>query len=74
MSVYDVMPYQLLVRLYMIDIKSNESLNAGTDWLVESGRFNLGQSELIYPLTGGINSMLSVGNIKSFFSVSRKEF
>ena len=42
-SVYDVMPYQLLVRLYMIDIKSNESLNAGTDWLVESGRFNLGQ-------------------------------
>ena len=73
-SVYDVMPYQLLVRLYMIDIKSNESLNAGTDWLVESGRFSLGQSELIYPLTGGINSMLSVGNIKSFFSFLEKNF
>ncbi len=73
-SVYDVMPYQLLVRLYMIDIKSNASLNAGTDWLVESGRFSLGQSELIYPLTGGINSMLSVGNIKSFFSFLEKNF
>lgn len=73
-SVYDVMPYQLFVRLYMIDIKSSESLNAGTDWLVESGRFSLGQSELIYPLTGGVNSMLSVGNIKSFFSFLEKNF
>jgi type II secretory pathway component GspD/PulD (secretin) len=73
-SQYDVMPYQLLVRLYMIDIKSNDSLNAGSDWLVESGSFQLGQSELIYPLSGGINSMVSVGNIKAFFSFLEKRF
>lgn len=46
-SAYDKMPYQLLVRLYMIDIKSNNSLNAGTDRLVDSGSFGLGQTELL---------------------------
>lgn len=73
-SQYDVMPYQLLVRLYMIDISSNDSLNAGSDWLVESGSFQLGQSELIYPLIGGVSSMVSVGNIKAFFSFLEKHF
>lgn len=73
-SKYDVMPYQLLVRLYMLDIKSNNSLNAGSDWLVESGSFQLGQSELIYPLSSGINSVVSIGNMKAFFSFLEKRF
>lgn len=73
-SQYDVMPYQLLVRLYMIDIKCNDSLNAGSDWLVESGSFQLNQSELIYPLSTGINSVVSVSNIKAFFSFLEKRF
>lgn len=73
-SGFDRVPSQLLVRLYMIDIKSSNSLNAGTDWLAESGSFGLGQSELIYPLSGGINAMYSVGNIKAFFSFLEKTF
>lgn len=73
-SAYDRIPSQLLVRLYMIDIKSSNSLNAGTDWLAESGSFGLGQSELIYPLTSGINGMYTVGNIKAFFSFLEKTF
>ncbi len=71
---YDKEPRQVLVRLYIIDVKSNDSLNAGTDWLIESGKFGLDKTELINPLTGGFNSFYQIDNIKAFFSFLENRF
>lgn len=71
---YDREPRQVLVRLYIIDVKSNDSLNAGTDWLIESGKFGLDKTELINPLSGGFNAFYQIDNVKAFFSFLENRF
>ncbi|MDE1890764.1 MAG: hypothetical protein KGI30_11030 [Planctomycetota bacterium] len=71
---YDVEPRQIMFKVYLIDVKSSDNLDVGTDWFVDAGKYHLDQTKLIAPLTGGFNSVLTIGNAKAFFSILQKKF
>ncbi|MDE2216555.1 MAG: hypothetical protein KGJ87_05245 [Planctomycetota bacterium] len=71
---YDICPEQILFKVYLLDVKSNDNLDMGSDWFVDAGKFNLEQSKVIYPLKSGFNSVLGISDAKAFFSMLQKKF
>lgn len=71
---YDIQPEQMIFKVYLIDIRSTNNLDMGSDWFVDAGKYKLEKTELISPLKGGFNSIIGIGNITSFFSLLQKKF
>lgn len=69
---FDVLCKQVLMRLYMIDIRGSRDLGMGADWFLESGSFGLSQGGFVEDVVGGISSAYEVGNVKNFFSMLEK--
>ncbi|MEK6553499.1 MAG: hypothetical protein AABZ54_08640 [Bacteroidota bacterium] len=69
---FDVLSKQVLMRLYMVDVRSSKDLGLGTDWLADSGSFKINKTGFGSALTGGIGSAYQIGNVKAFFKLLEK--
>lgn len=73
LSLYDKESKQVFVRLFLIDVRSTDSLDVGSDWFVDAGRYAIDKSTFIAPLSGGLNQSLRVGNVTAYFSMLQKK-
>lgn len=69
---FDVLPKQVLMRLYMVDVRSSQDMGVGVDWSLVSKGFNINQTAFGSVLSGGISGVYQMGDVKVFFNMLEK--
>lgn len=72
LSSFDVLSKQVLMKMYMVDIRSSKNLELGADWFVEAGKLNIEKTRFGASITGGLSGAYQIGNIKAYFKMLQK--
>ena len=69
---FDVLSKQVLMRLYMVDVRGTRDSGFGLDWWVDAGSFSLDKTSFGSLMSSGISGVYKVGNVKAFFKMLEK--
>ncbi|WKZ14038.1 MAG: secretin N-terminal domain-containing protein [Candidatus Jettenia caeni] len=70
---FDKKPSQLYVKVYLIDIKSSKTLDAGVEMLFDGGSLKVSNITKAASI-GGFGIVGELGNLKSFFNMLERNF
>lgn len=71
-ELFDVLPKQVLMRLYMLDVRSSKEVSFGMDYSVDAGDLQIDKSMFSLNIIGGLSGVYDINGVKAFFRMLEK--